>query len=1265
MVAKAGAQRYMSDTYGYSCYNYFDNINVSSTVGGTTTNSSTANVYAPGFLPDPDVSANNTSVVVSSAAINNLTLSATGRCLTSKYQATPKSVYVNNINGADAATYAPLNSNDWEWSFLFKSNLASGTYPSSAPQNAAITSSTANSWRYWLHATTSTISSSTQGFYVTQTSDGYLRVYVQNGSGTTAQLIQSNAALPNGVTYCIKIQRLTGGYWKMYIDPYTASVTQAKTLQTSNTNSDNQTISLTYTNSVLEAENKSGSDGAFQFDEMHMYTRYASFTGIASTANGVTPSPLYAGEGTVILYGEQIQMRGNYELGGQIYFGKNDTGYPEGNLNGTATLYKTSSSTFSTSTGTAITTLSLSGGGIGGTSSAAGASLSDTYVSAGNTDGTLTTTGYYFITTTVNASIASYNITGVSMAFTGNVQVYDNAKNNSPIVNTSSAGTTTSNIYFAGVYDWNGSTSVNTQTAANWTPNGVPGATDYARIGYIDYSSPYNQPTVSTTSTIYNIIIGPYRNPKITIAAGKTLTIAAGFAVNTATTASISGPGTLILTGTSTVNGTASFTINPTGVLSLANNSSTLTVNGSATFTLASDTTGTATVTAIPSGGTAAINGIVTVQRFLQGSPTYDNVKKRWLARSYRILSSAVNEGADVNGNYPYSLNYLGAKTIITDCVSTYSSTPGNPSLYLYSDKYTPSNASFTSGNFIGVTNISSTIASGTISTTDATNSTGKIYVGGGFLMYFRGDKVIHITGSPSKTSYPYVSPEGVVFSATGYLNQGTYSVKSWTGDAGLMFNTSNYPNNSSIQGFNMVGNPYPSSIDWSLFSNTDPSAPIYGYHVDPTVYIFNPRTNNYDTYNAGSNQHTGSATNIIPSGQGFFVRATDLSPTLTFRESAKITSQVTSSNLLMGVPAGQNVTSQFLRLKLSADSLNDNDIVIGFKSTATTKYNGFEDSKFLSGSGAIVSLSSFSTDSIPVQLSINFLPLPKQTQQIIRLNTKTTLSGTLTLQRTELSALPPIYEVWLMDNYKKDSLDLRNNATYTFNADQADTASFGKNRFQVIIRQNQALGVHLLDFTAVKASGGAQIAWKTENEQNYTNFTVERSTDNGVTFDVLGGSLSNSQGIYSFLDKNPANTVDRYRLKIEDLNGIITYSKVIALTYGAAANAIASSNINVYPNPASGVLNLSIKTNSNSPTILSGLQNINKNPVLGNPQSGQSPSYAIKIISISGTVVKTANSSQTDWQDNVSTLLPGTYIIQVINNNDKTLVGKTTFVKI
>ena len=260
---------------------------------------------------------------------------------------------------------------------------------------------------------------------------------------------------------------------------------------------------------------------------------------------------------------------------------------------------------------------------------------------------------------------------------------------------------------------------------------------------------------------------------------------------------------------------------------------------------------------------------------------------------------------------------------------------------------------------------------------------------------------------------------------------------------------------------------------------------------------------------------------------------------------------------------------------------------------------------------------------------------------------------------------IPRLFKIWLMDTYKKDSLDIRHNASYAFNVDLTDTNSYGKNRFQLVIRQNLALGVHLLDFAAKKATNGAQITWKTENEENYTNFTIERSTNNGVTFDVLDGFSSNAMGTYSFLDKNPNLTEDWYRLKLVDLNGTISYSKVVTLMYSNLSNNIANNNISVYPNPASSVINLAINQNGNLSSNSTALQAVNSSPGLPGTQSAGTSSYGIKIINVTGSVIKTATSSQVNWHDNVGDLLPGTYIIQVVNNADKSVIGKSTFVKL
>ena len=282
---------------------------------------------------------------------------------------------------------------------------------------------------------------------------------------------------------------------------------------------------------------------------------------------------------------------------------------------------------------------------------------------------------------------------------------------------------------------------------------------------------------------------------------------------------------------------------------------------------------------------------------------------------------------------------------------------------------------------------------------------------------------------------------------------------------------------------------------------------------------------------------------------------------------------------------------------------------------------------------------------------------------RIIRLNVNASTDGVYKLNMLEIKGIPQIFDIWLKDAYKKDSLDMRHNNTYAFDVIKSDTNTYGSKRFSLVIRQNPALGLHLLDFTAVKTNKGVQVSWLTENEQNYTNFTVERSTDNGKTFVVLNGFLSTASGTYGYLDKNPLIAVNEYRLKLGDINGKITYSNVVSVRYSGDDKK--DNALSIYPNPTTGMVNLSIAQNNGLPYNLSALQTIGIVPGLVSPKSTGPLSYDVKVISITGAIVRTARSSQPSWHDNLSGLQPGTYIIQVVNTADQSLVGKSTLVKL
>ena len=145
----------------------------------------------------------------------------------------------------------------------------------------------------------------------------------------------------------------------------------------------------------------------------------------------------------------------------------------------------------------------------------------------------------------------------------------------------------------------------------------------------------------------------------------------------------------------------------------------------------------------------------------------------------------------------------------------------------------------------------------------------------------------------------------------------------------------------------------------------------------------------------------------------------------------------------------GNNVKG-FLRLQLTKDSINSDNVLIVFDPTASTAYVGGEDAPTLQGFG-VVSLSSLSSDGIP--LAINTLPLTNKGLKI-GLKVYARNDGIYSLDMKTIKNIPDMYDIWLIDNYKSDSLQYRTYPSYHFNVATADTASFGSNRFKLVIRR-------------------------------------------------------------------------------------------------------------------------------------------------------------------------------------------------------------------
>lgn len=120
------------------------------------------------------------------------------------------------------------------------------------------------------------------------------------------------------------------------------------------------------------------------------------------------------------------------------------------------------------------------------------------------------------------------------------------------------------------------------------------------------------------------------------------------------------------------------------------------------------------------------------------------------------------------------------------------------------------------------------------------------------------------------------------------------------------------------------------------------------------------------------------------------------------------------------------------------------------------------------------------------------------------------------------------------------------------------------------------ALPLTLISFNGKKtADGNTELTWQTTNEVNTASFLVEKSTD-GISFETAGqAKAANRSGTnnYEFIVSGPSSAaIDYYRLKMVDIDGHATYSRIIFVQNGPAV----SKGLSVFPNPVKGVLNIS-----------------------------------------------------------------------------------------
>ena len=286
----------------------------------------------------------------------------------------------------------------------------------------------------------------------------------------------------------------------------------------------------------------------------------------------------------------------------------------------------------------------------------------------------------------------------------------------------------------------------------------------------------------------------------------------------------------------------------------------------------------------------------------------------------------------------------------------------------------------------------------------------------------------------------------GVGYIAVASTNSGTTS---WSLNGNLNSGKVEVPvtnSGASSTGYNLLGNPYPSYLNWEQVLNLNATnASLLQSTIWYRTATFNNGLSKFDysfnTYNStGRMSIPASTTGYIPPMQAFWVLAGSAG-TVTFTNAMRSHGDG-ASNKLKAPSLNQQ---QILRLQVS-NAVNSDETLVYFNPNASNAYDNFDSPKMSNNIASIPEIFTMvGTEKLVINGMNSVIP-----NQEIPLGFSTGQSNTFTIKATEISNFNDGTQIFLKDSQTNNEWNLTDGSAYNFSS---DISSSNTSRFSVIFK--------------------------------------------------------------------------------------------------------------------------------------------------------------------------------------------------------------------